>query len=286
MSTIAPTEADRAIAVTAMSAADVDFVARLIAEAKARHAEQIIIEKDDAQRALTNVQRERDQLRAEVERQSRVSAEVVGEASRQVAASDNLFRETRAEVERLTKERDFKASESEAALAVLQHTKARAERAEAEVAELKKKQPINTHVRLFDLVRFMRAELHEQNLITDEEYSWLCAGSPMAISPRGGSPSPRRLEDYDDLRAELAAERKALAEERGKVRALIYAGQMALESDDNIKQATDAQLEAAAQNGPEPVQRGARAVLALRIAVKVATEPVTSRKSDTQEAAP
>lgn len=65
--------------------------------------------------------------------------------------------------------------------------------------------PINTHVRLFDLVRYMRAELHDKDLITDEEYAWLCAEATMANDPKGGSPSPRRLEDYDKLRADLAA---------------------------------------------------------------------------------
>lgn len=60
---------------------------------------------------------------------------------------------------------------------------------------------INTNMRLFDLVRFMRSELHEQNLITDEEHAWLCH-SEMATSKQGGSPSPRRLEDYDRLQRE------------------------------------------------------------------------------------
>lgn len=60
--------------------------------------------------------------------------------------------------------------------------------------------PIN--VRLFDLVRFMRAELHEANLITDEEYAWLCMEAPLTQGV--GSPSPRRLEDYDELRAQTA----------------------------------------------------------------------------------
>lgn len=64
---------------------------------------------------------------------------------------------------------------------------------------------INTHVRLFDLVRQARATLHDENLITDEEYAWLCGG-PMAVDDKkGGSPSPRRLEDYDDLRETLSA---------------------------------------------------------------------------------
>lgn len=44
-------------------------------------------------------------------------------------------------------------------------------------------------------------ELHAANLITDEEYAWLCMEAPLAKG--GGSPSPRRLEDYDDIRAKL-----------------------------------------------------------------------------------
>jgi hypothetical protein len=67
---------------------------------------------------------------------------------------------------------------------------------------------LNTHVRLFDLVRFMRGELHQADLITDEEYAWLCMEAPLAKG--GGSPSPRRLEDYDDIRANMAALRNGL----------------------------------------------------------------------------
>jgi hypothetical protein len=66
------------------------------------------------------------------------------------------------------------------------------------------KPKINTHLRLFDLVRFMRAELHQADLITDEEYAWLCMEAPM--NQGAGSPSPRRLEDYDELRAKLNAQ--------------------------------------------------------------------------------
>ena len=58
---------------------------------------------------------------------------------------------------------------------------------------------INTNVRLFDLVRFMRSELHEAELITTDEYSWLLSEAPMAKG--SGSPSPRRLEDYDRVKA-------------------------------------------------------------------------------------
>jgi hypothetical protein len=63
---------------------------------------------------------------------------------------------------------------------------------------------INSNVRLFDLVRYMRRELHEAGLITDEEYYWLCSSAPLARNPDlNGSPSRRRLEDYDDLRKQL-----------------------------------------------------------------------------------
>lgn len=73
-----------------------------------------------------------------------------------------------------------------------------------------KKASINTNVRLFDLVRFMRAELHEADLITDSEYAWLSGGAPMATSHTGGSPSPRRLEDYDELQEKLKELKTAL----------------------------------------------------------------------------
>ena len=62
---------------------------------------------------------------------------------------------------------------------------------------------INTNVRLFDLVRHCRASLHEEGLITDKEFVWLCAEALMATSPSGGSPSARRLEDYDQLRERI-----------------------------------------------------------------------------------
>lgn len=49
--------------------------------------------------------------------------------------------------------------------------------------------------RLLDLVRQMRAPLHEDGLITDQEYADLAAV---------GSISARRLETYDDMRVKLA----------------------------------------------------------------------------------
>ena len=70
---------------------------------------------------------------------------------------------------------------------------------------------INTNVRLFDLVRHCRANLHEEGLITDKEYAWLCAEAPMATSS-GGSPSARRLEDYDQLRERIKRMEETLRE--------------------------------------------------------------------------
>ena len=78
---------------------------------------------------------------------------------------------------------------------------------------------INTNVRLFDLVRHQRAALHGDELITDEEYAWLC-GSEMAMSPQGGSPSPRRLEDYDRMREQLEAMREQLEAMREQLEAM------------------------------------------------------------------
>lgn len=86
------------------------------------------------------------------------------------------------------------------------------ERERDEVREQIASCAINTNVRLFDLVRYMRSELHQASLITDEEYSWLCNGCEMASSPQSGSPSPRRLEDYDVMSEQLEAMREAIKE--------------------------------------------------------------------------
>lgn len=75
-------------------------------------------------------------------------------------------------------------------------------------------QPINTHRRLFDLVRYMRADLHAANLITEDEYAWLCTYEFKEDKGKPGSPSPRRLEDYDDLRKQLTALQEAALPDR------------------------------------------------------------------------
>lgn len=66
-----------------------------------------------------------------------------------------------------------------------------------------KTKPEKINARLFDLVRYMRAELHKADLITDSEYGWLCSEASLATG--AGSPSPRRLENYDELRRRLDA---------------------------------------------------------------------------------
>lgn len=65
--------------------------------------------------------------------------------------------------------------------------------------------------RLFDLVRHQRSELLDAGLITSEEYAALVASTAPGVPmpPNGGSPSPRRLEDYDRAKAAFAAERDA-----------------------------------------------------------------------------
>lgn len=63
-----------------------------------------------------------------------------------------------------------------------------------------------THKRLFDLVRYARSPLHDAGLVTDEEYAWLC----LAESTGDGSPSARRLEDYDELKRKLADAKAAI----------------------------------------------------------------------------
>lgn len=63
--------------------------------------------------------------------------------------------------------------------------------------------------RMWDLVRQQRSELLEADLITREEYAQLAADETID-KPGQGSPSPRRLESYDELRAALHAMREAL----------------------------------------------------------------------------
>jgi hypothetical protein len=65
------------------------------------------------------------------------------------------------------------------------------------------------HTRLFDLVRYMRSELLEAGLITEREYSYVLGEDPLAQGV--GSPSPRRLEDYDDIRNHLDSLEEASA---------------------------------------------------------------------------
>lgn len=60
--------------------------------------------------------------------------------------------------------------------------------------------PENINKRLFDLVRYMRSDLHKTGLITDDEFAFLIYECPLAQGQ--GSPSRIRLEDYDEIAAE------------------------------------------------------------------------------------
>ena len=73
---------------------------------------------------------------------------------------------------------------------------------------------IKTDVRLFDLVRYMRSELHQANLITDAEFAWLLQANPGEPS-QDGSPSRERLESYDELRARLEEAESRLKDQKG-----------------------------------------------------------------------
>lgn len=59
--------------------------------------------------------------------------------------------------------------------------------------------------RVIDMLRFCRSELHEAELITNDEYAEIV---------QLGSASARRLEDYDELRTRLAAAESELVEWR------------------------------------------------------------------------
>lgn len=64
--------------------------------------------------------------------------------------------------------------------------------------------------RLFDLVWYMRSELLEDGLITEEEYGWLLHGCQLAQG--NSSPSPRRLESYDEIRRHTDRQARVLKE--------------------------------------------------------------------------
>jgi hypothetical protein len=60
--------------------------------------------------------------------------------------------------------------------------------------------------RMWDLVRQQRAELLDSGLITALEYAQLCT-EETRNTPGTGSPAPRRLESYDQVRAQLKTQR-------------------------------------------------------------------------------
>jgi hypothetical protein len=85
------------------------------------------------------------------------------------------------------------------------------------------------NVRLFDLVRFARIHLHDENAISDEEYGALMA------DPRSDE-SVKRLANYDKLRASIAdarRERDIIAKHRDEaLQALRYLAMYTKEDTD------------------------------------------------------
>lgn len=68
------------------------------------------------------------------------------------------------------------------------------------------------NARLFDLVRYSRAELHDAGLITLKECTYVLAAGSKAAGASGDGPTParhvgavRRLEGYDEIRARMDA---------------------------------------------------------------------------------
>lgn len=57
--------------------------------------------------------------------------------------------------------------------------------------------------RMWDLVRYTRATLLDDGLITLAEYTELCSAETRT-TPNTGSPAPRRLESYDEVRGRMA----------------------------------------------------------------------------------
>lgn len=74
--------------------------------------------------------------------------------------------------------------------------------------------------RMWDLVRVQRHALLDANLITRDEYAELLAAETSS-QPGTGSPSPRRLESYDEVRAKLEQAETTAAQLREAIRPLV-----------------------------------------------------------------
>lgn len=74
------------------------------------------------------------------------------------------------------------------------------------------------HQRCWDLLRQMRGHLSDEKLISMREYGWLVAETPGASG--GGSPAPRRLESYDEMKDRLH-EADAVREQRDAALAVL-----------------------------------------------------------------
>lgn len=70
-----------------------------------------------------------------------------------------------------------------------------------ETATLRGQTNLPLNLRERDLLRYCRGELHVAGLVTDDEYAEMLGWS--SAKAGGGSHAARRLEDYDELRAEI-----------------------------------------------------------------------------------
>lgn len=82
---------------------------------------------------------------------------------------------------------------------VLRQLRQEVDHQQQEIERLKADKTAPIHQRVWDLLRQMRSELLDAELITRHEYAWLCSEAPGVSG--GGSPAPRRLETYDEIRA-------------------------------------------------------------------------------------
>ncbi len=136
------------------------------------------------------------------------------------------------------------------------------------------------HQRVYDLLRQMRGHLLDESLISAYEYGWLISGAPGVTGP--GSPAPRRLERYDEMRERLTDHDRL----RDELRAALTPGNRNVEAASLVPalrdlrhiavgatvpmlapaDVVDALVEVIAANGlasqPEPARQMAEAIVA------------------------
>ena len=102
---------------------------------------------------------------------------------------------------------------------------------------------VSDYQRMWDLVRQMRAELLDQRLITLEEYA-LLASAETQDKPGQGSPAPRRLENYDELRARFERQGQLAEGWRTWLQSVFLGGGNCVLSDEALKKAVAEKVDA------------------------------------------